>query len=83
MQRRMRYPVKLRRNGIGGEVTVSFIVTTSGYVTAAEVTTSVHPALDEEALRVITSSRYAPALLNGEPVAVRLSLPLTWKVRVH
>ncbi|MEM1097060.1 MAG: energy transducer TonB [Bacteroidota bacterium] len=80
---RMHYPEKLRRNGIGGEVVVSFIVTPSGCVTAAEVTTSAHREMDREAQRLIKTARFTPATLNGEPVPARQSLSLTWNVQVN
>lgn len=83
LRQQMRYPETPKRNGIGGEVVVSFIVAPSGCVAAAKVTASVHPELDEEALRVVTASRFTPARLSGEPVAMRLTLPFTWKVRVN
>jgi TonB family protein len=47
------YPAEARRKGIQGMVVVSFVVKKDGSVSQVEISRSVDPLLDEEALRVI------------------------------
>jgi protein TonB len=59
------YPEAAAADGIEGKVFVQFVVTKDGGVTQAEVKRGPHPALNEEALRVVKSLRFAPARKDG------------------
>ena len=76
-----KYPNKARRKGVQGQVYVSFVVERDGSVGEVEVLRSVHPLLDEEAVRVVkTFPRFSPGLQRGKPVRVRYSLPMNFSL---
>ena len=77
--RRMDYPEGAKDAGISGQVMVGFIVAPDGRATNIQVVEAVHPLLDNEARRVICASPFSPGRLSGEPVPVRVELPLTFR----
>src|ERR1035437_9629233 len=61
-----RYPQIAAENGISGRVIVQFSVNSRGEVVDVSVVRSVDPALDKEAVRVISSSpRWVPGRTRG------------------
>jgi TonB family protein len=72
------YPATARAVGAEGRVVVTFVVTESGSVEEAEVTSAVHPALDREALAAVRRARFVPAHRAGRPLRVRMALPVTF-----
>ncbi len=78
----LRYPPKAIENGIQGRVIVEFIVESNGEISNLKVTKSVDELLDEEALRVIkVSPKWKPAIVNGTPVRVKISVPVEFKLK--
>lgn len=73
------FPVKAREKGITGRVMVQFIVLADGSVSNARVIKSVDPSLDQEAIRVVSSSpKWEPGMINGNPVNVAMSIPVSF-----
>ncbi len=73
----LRYPEIAAQNGIAGVVYIHFVVNKNGQVTNVEVVRGVDPALDKEAIRVISSSpRWAPGKQRGKPVNVCFTFPI-------
>lgn len=71
------YPKVARESGIQGTVYVTFVVEKDGTIGQEKILRGVHPALDEETLRVIRSMpRWSPGLLDGKPVKVQFNMPL-------
>jgi protein TonB len=70
------------REGVWGEVLVQFVVNKRGCVMQAEVIREVDARLDAEALRVIRASRFEPAQEAGEAVAVEMTMPIGFYVRL-
>lgn len=78
----IKYPRGAEVYGISGRVVCSFVVEKNGSITDVKVAKSVHPALDKEAVRVIsTMPRWAPAMKNGQPVRIRYTLPVTFSLQ--
>ena len=64
-----------------GRVAVSFVVRKDGSVSNAEISRSVAPSLDAEALRVVQSMpKWTPGKQNGKPVNVKYVVPITFKM---
>ncbi len=83
VQERLRYPLEAVIYGIEGHVAVSFVVEADGRVSNAEVLTSPDPSLSEAALLVVRRSpRWEPGKLNGQPVRVRLSIPIDFNLQL-
>ena len=79
LQARLRYPPAAKAEGVTGRVFVQFVVNTEGAVQSPDVTRSVHPALDAEAIRVIREARFVPGRQGDRAVCVRMSLPLFFR----
>ena len=78
----LRYPQIAADNGITGIVYLQFTINKNGQVTDVEVVRGVDPALDKEAIRVITSSpRWSPGKQRGKPVNVRFTFPIHFILR--
>ncbi len=82
MASQMRYPAIAREAEIHGTVFISFVIEPDGSISNAEVVRSVHPLLDEEALRVISAMPpWVPGVQNNRKVRVRLTLPVAFRLR--
>ncbi len=76
------YPESAIGNNIQGKVLVKFVVTKEGDVANVEVIQSVDPALDAEAVRVVSLMKgFTPGVLNGEKVNVWYVLPVNYKLQ--
>jgi protein TonB len=76
------YPRDAVENRIQGTVYLRFVVSSTGEVTRAEVTRSVDPLIDNEALRVISAlPRWKPGKQDGTPVPVWFSVPVVFVLR--
>jgi TonB family protein len=80
LQQEIVYPEAARAAGTEGTVVVQFVVGERGEVTDASVVRSVSPALDAEALRVVRAAEFRPGMERGEPVKVRFSLPVRFRL---
>jgi periplasmic protein TonB len=77
IQRRTIYPQEAFENNIRGTVSLTFIIEKDGTVTNVTVVKGAHPFLDNEAVRVVSSSpRWSPGLQRGQAVRVRCSVSL-------
>jgi len=73
-----RYPVELLQDRVEGIVIVQIIVEKDGSITNPKVISSVHPKLDEEALRAVSllDNTFTPGKQNGEAVRCFLQIPV-------
>ena len=79
----LKYPSIAVRNGIEGTVYVRFIVGKDGSIMkdCVKVVKSIDPKLDEEAIRVVRMSpKWSPALQRLRPVAMRIRVPVKFKI---
>ncbi|KPL11109.1 MAG: energy transducer TonB, partial [Bacteroides sp. SM23_62] len=75
----LRYPEIAAENGISGKVYVQFAVNSKGEVVDAVVVRGVDPALDKEAVRVVTSSpKWSPGRQRGKAVKVQFTFPINF-----
>lgn len=81
LQKEVTYPDFARKAGIEGRVFVQFVVNEDGKVVQPKVTRGVHKLLNEEALRAVQSLQCEPGMQRGEPVKVRMSLPVTFRLQ--
>jgi len=79
---RLVYPEVAKENGIQGRVTLQFVVDTDGSVRDVKVIRGVDPALDKEAVRVVSSSpKWTPGRQRDKPVKVRYIFPVIFQLR--
>lgn len=77
----VKYPVAAIREKITGKVIVNFIVSSTGKVRNVKVIRSVHPLLDAEAVRVISSMPdWIPGSQTGKAVDVEYYLPVDFNL---
>ena len=78
----VKYPDEAADNRISGKVVVSFVVERDGRLPNLEVIESVHPLLDEEALRVIgRMTRWVPGRKNGEVCRSQYTIPFHFRLK--
>jgi len=77
----IRYPPKARKQGIEGVVLLQFTVDANGNARRINVTQSLHPLCDSAAVRGLRAVNFRPAIRNGEPIPVRMSLPVRFQLR--
>ena len=75
-----KYPKKAEEEGVYGIVKCSFIVEKDGSISNAKVDSPLHPELDNESLRVISSlPKFKPGTQNGKAVRVYYKIPVRYK----
>lgn len=80
--RELIYPAVALKDSIQGVLTVSFTINRIGLPENLQFTSSLGQPFEEEATRLILSMpAWKPATLNNQPVASRLSLPLTFQIQ--
>lgn len=79
----LRYPVKAQQQGIVGRVVIKIMVSKTGEVFKYSINRSVHPLLDQEALRVVKrmpKKGWTPGKVNGEFVDMHYIIPITFRL---
>ncbi|WKN41078.1 energy transducer TonB [Tunicatimonas pelagia] len=77
----LQYPEAARRDQAEGSVLVEFYINEEGHPDQIRILQSVREDIDEEAIRLIKSMpEWAPAQVNGKPVATKHTMPLTFQL---
>ena len=78
------YPEEAKRQGIRGRVLVVTGIDRDGTVKVLGIEKSVHPLLDEEAKRVISSMpKWKPGIKDGKPMRLKITIPVNFGVAEH
>lgn len=78
----IKYPESAANNGVQGRVVLRFVVEKDGSVSDVQVVKKVDPALDKEAVRVVSSmDKWKPGKQRGKPVRSRFTLPVQFKLQ--
>ncbi|MEF8938831.1 MAG: energy transducer TonB [Salinivenus sp.] len=77
----LKYPAAAREQGIEGEMEVQFTVDTDGEARNIVVSKSLHPLCDSAAVDAIRTVRFQPGTYQGEPIPVRMSLPIRFELQ--
>ena len=81
VESQIEYPKKLREKGVGGRVTVEFVVEKDGSVTFSKILQSPHELFSAEVERVMKSSpKWSPGKQRGEPVMVKMQMKVNFQV---
>ena len=81
LNQKIKYPQEAIDKKIEGKVFVQFVIGKDGYIKDAKIARGVHPALDQEALRVVYSSpKWEPGIQRGRPVPVIFTWPIEFKL---
>jgi len=76
------YPPLLRDAGVTGTVTLRMRIRSDGSVDTGSITVeqATHDAFSQAAAAVVARMRFRPARLNGRPVPVWVTLPVTFQL---
>ncbi len=78
----LKYPQTAKDAEVQGRVVAQFVVGSDGKVGDVKILRGVHPDLDAEVVRVISSSPdWTPGYVKGEPVKVTYTFPVVFKTR--
>jgi TonB family protein len=75
------YPPEAQARGVGGIVILELVIDTAGKVAAVQVIRSV-PPFDEAAVSAAQQWEYEVTKVNGKPVSVRLTVPISFLVKL-
>jgi len=83
----MVYPIEAIKDSVQGKVYVNFVVSKTGKIENAQIARGIHPVLDEEAIRVVSSMpawkpgvRYFRGKLGEQKVVVTYTIPVNFKL---
>ena len=80
VNQQLEYPETCKKEGISGRVTMSFTISETGQVTDVKVLRGVHNDLDNEAIRVVSSSPdWTPGIADGKAVAIKYTFPVLFQ----
>lgn len=82
VNQRLVYPEIAKENGVQGRVVLLFTVDTDGTVKNVRVARGIDPALDKEAVRVVSSSpKWTPGRQRDRAVKVNYTFPVIFQLR--
>ena len=77
----IKFPEEAKAAEIQGKVYISFVVDKDGSIADTKVERKLGYGTDEEAVRVVKLSKpWNPGLINGKPVRVKFSLPISFNL---
>ena len=76
-----KYTADAMRRKVEGTVEVDAVILADGTVGDVTVKRSLDPDLDAEAIRATKQWRFRPGTKDGEPVAVQVSIELTFRLK--
>lgn len=78
----IQYPEAAKADGKGGMVYLTFVIETDGTISDVKVLRSPHPALGEEAVRVVRlMPKWKPGKQRGKKVRVQYNLPINFQLQ--
>jgi|GEM_PF-1589325 len=81
LSKNLHYPEQAMENNIMGRVIVRFTINVNGSISNVHVIKHVHPLLDREAIRIISSMpKWIPGKQNGKPVKTYFTQPITFSL---
>jgi len=87
MKNNLVYPIEALKDSLQGKVYVNFVLSKTGKIENVQIARGVHPVLDEEAVRLVSSMpdwkpavRYFRGKLGGQNWAVTYTIPVNFKL---
>ncbi len=79
-QEKAKYTEDARQNRVQGSVVLSIVFSADGRIINVRVVRGLPDGLNEEAVKVANEIIFLPALKNGQPVSVRMSVEYTFNL---
>ncbi len=76
----MEYPAEAKEKRITGDLTLSFFVETDSTVSEVSALNDLGYGTKEEAIRLIKSMKFSPAIQNGKAVRQQMMLPVLFRI---
>lgn len=76
-----KFPKDLREQGVSGIVMVTCDIDHQGNVQETSVEKSTHQAFEQPALEAVKKWKFRPARKDGEPVAIRVTIPIRFVIQ--
>jgi protein TonB len=81
LQKNIEYPALAKENNIQGVVPITFVIGKDGSVTDVSILRDIGGGCGKEAVRVVkVMPKWVPGEANGNPVKVRYTLPVRFKL---
>lgn len=80
LQSKIEYPEQAKKMGIEGRVILTFVVDENGNVENPMIVRGIGGGADEEALRAVKEVKFTPGIQRGEPVRVKHTLPVVFRL---
>ncbi len=81
LKKKVKYPEVARRAGLEGRVVVRVLVGKDGKPRKCVIEQSDNEIFNQAAIDAIMQSVFTPAIQNGEPIAVWVSIPIDFKLK--
>ena len=77
----LRFPGQAQDAGVSGRVILTFVIEKNGEITNISIDKPAGYGFDQEAMRVLKLAKaWKPGIQNGQPVRVRYSIPINFKL---
>lgn len=80
LRKNMKYPNKARRYNVSGKVYIEFIINKDGTPVDFKTFKGLGYGCDEEAIRVISLSKWNPGQQRGNPVRAKMIMPIIFQL---
>jgi len=76
----LKYPRQARQMNVEGKVVVQFVVSKAGEPSDFLILKSLGAGCDEEAIRVLSKTKWEPGRQRGKPVKVRMAMAINFRL---
>jgi protein TonB len=80
LAKNLKYPNQAKHMGTEGKVFVEFIVNKNGEPSDLKIIRGIGSGCDEEALRILSLTKWEPGKQRGKPVRVKMGMQLNFKL---
>jgi len=81
ISKNLKYPKQAIRHRVDGRVFIEFVVDRNGQINNMKVLKGIGSGCDEEAMRVLALTQWEPGRQRGNPVNVRMVIPVFFKIQ--
>jgi len=81
LTKKINYPTIAKQSGLEGKVFAMAFVDEQGNVGKVKIIKGLGGGCDEEVIRVLSSSKFKPGLLEGKPVKVKTTISVVFKLK--
>lgn len=82
LARSIKYPVIAQKSKEQGRVIIQMVISKDGSLSNIKVLRSVSPSLDAEAVRVVGNMpKWEPGMQKGQPVSVKYTIPIVFRLQ--